>query len=186
MPFAGRMRMSTFLAGLGGCAVGGLGLAFVGMFVLPVLGVAMFDQGPRELEFTPPPVVEVASAPVAAIEAPVEAPVAATDPVPAAPAPAVAAGARDVDALVLGYQGKDLGSDKAKDVTGGRTPYKVNVYQDAGHPTANRAKIDLDRDEKWDEKVTFEDGKITRQVAPADDENYSQTFHWIDGTWKPE
>jgi hypothetical protein len=95
---------------------------------------------------------------------------------------AALAGAREVDRVVLGYQGRDLGVDKLKDVTSGK-PYKVNVYQDAGQPTANRAKIDLDRDDKWDEKLTFADGTVAREVAPADDENYTETWIWSPTGW---
>lgn len=67
-------------------------------------------------------------------------------------------------------------------------PFKVNVYQDAGAPTANRVEVDLDRewDEKWDEKFTFEDGTITRKVAPADDEVYTQSYRWDGKEWVAE
>ena len=176
MPFAGRMRLSTFVTGLVGCAVGAVALGVAGTFVLPAMGFAFWSSTasvPVERPF------ELAPSPVADPAPPSEPAVEAVKPPTGGPT------IRDVDAVALSYAGKDLGSDKRKDVTAGLT-YKVNVYQDAGHATANRAKIDLDRDEKWDEKVTFEDGKITRQVAPADDENYTQTFHWVDGTWKPE
>jgi hypothetical protein len=89
---------------------------------------------------------------------------------------------REVDGVVLGYRGRALGSDKLKDVTAGR-PYKVNVYQDAGKATANRAKVDLDRDDKWDEKFTFDGDRVERQVAPQDDENYSETWLWDGSGW---
>jgi hypothetical protein len=104
---------------------------------------------------------------------------AAASPAPSGPA----AGGRPVDADVMTWRGKDLGTDKKKDVTSGK-PYKVNVYQDAGSTTANRAKIDLDRDDKWDEKITFEPTRITREVAPADDEQYTETWHWDGAGWQ--
>jgi hypothetical protein len=101
----------------------------------------------------------------------------------AQPAPAPAAGAgRPVDVDLMTWQGRDLGVDKKKDVTSGK-PYKINVYQDAGQATANRAKIDLDRDDKWDEKITFEPTRVTREVAPADDEQYSERYHWDGAGW---
>jgi hypothetical protein len=80
------------------------------------------------------------------------------------------------------YAGKSLGSDKIKDATKGR-PYKVNLYQDAGKSTMNRAKVDLDRDDKWDEKWTFDGDAITRQVAPNDDDNYTETYMWDGNAW---
>lgn len=89
---------------------------------------------------------------------------------------------READRVALSYIGKDIGTDKLKDITKGK-PFKVNVYQDAGSATANRAKLDLDRDDKWDEKLTFEPEKITREVAPADDENYTETWHWDGAGW---
>ncbi|HMV68423.1 MAG TPA: hypothetical protein PKA64_16360 [Myxococcota bacterium] len=91
---------------------------------------------------------------------------------------------RPVDADVLVWRGRDLGTDKRKDVTSGK-PYKVNVYQDAGNATANRAKVDLDRDDKWDEKITFEADRVVREVAPADDEQYTETYTWDGSGWKP-
>ena len=87
-----------------------------------------------------------------------------------------------VDVALLKWVGKDLGTTKIKDTTKGQ-PFKINVYQDAGNPTANRAKIDLDRDDKWDIKVTFEEPP-SRQVAPNDDENYSQTQTWSGQGWE--
>jgi hypothetical protein len=90
--------------------------------------------------------------------------------------------ARPHDADVLAFEGRAIGSDKIKDAVAGRA-FKVNVYQDAGKSTVNRAKVDLDGDEKWDEKYTFEPGKITLQRAPADDEKYTETFHWTGDGW---
>ena len=97
----------------------------------------------------------------------------------------IAAGLPDmdpVDVALLKWQGKDLGTQKIKDATKGQ-PFKINVYQDDGNPTANRAKIDLDRDDKWDIKVTFEE-PATRQVSPDDDENYSVTQAWSGKAWE--
>ena len=96
--------------------------------------------------------------------------------------PVAATGGREVDGIALGYIGKNIGSEKLKDVTPGK-PYKVNVYQDAGSSSANRAKIDLDRDDKWDEKLTFAADGVTREVAPADDEAYSETYTWDGKAW---
>lgn len=89
------------------------------------------------------------------------------------------------DADVLAWNGRSLRGDKGKDVSKGK-PYKINVYQDAGKSTVNRAKVDLDRDDKWDEKYTFGDGRITLEIAPDDDENYTKTYHWTGAGWLPE
>lgn len=108
-------------------------------------------------------------------------------PVPrATPSPAQEAppgpSERDVDRAVMRWAGKDLGSDKIKDASKGQ-PFKVNLYQDSGQRTMNRAKVDLDRDEKWDEKWTFDGASITRQVAPNDDESYTETYLWNGEAW---
>ena len=50
--------------------------------------------------------------------------------------------------------------------------------------SAERVKIDLDRDEKWDEKWTIAaDGSIEREVAPADDEQYSEKYQRTGTEW---
>jgi hypothetical protein len=93
-----------------------------------------------------------------------------------------AAAMRDVDRAVFQWRGKELGGDKKKDVTAGR-PYKVNLYQDSGQSAMNRAKIDLDRDDKWDEKWTFDDAGVSRKVAPNDDEDYTESYAWDGSAW---
>jgi len=94
--------------------------------------------------------------------------------------------ARPVDKeLLLDWKGKAIPSSKLKDVSRGR-PYKINVYKDTGHTTVNRAKVDLDRDDKWDEKWTFESGGgVTRKSAPSDDENYSVEERWNGSAFVP-
>ena len=90
---------------------------------------------------------------------------------------------RDMDRAVLELAKTPLGGDKKKDALPGR-PYKVNLYQDKGSSTPNRAKVDLNRNDKWDEKWTFEpDGKVTRQVAPADDERYTEEWQLAGERW---
>ena len=60
----------------------------------------------------------------------------------------------------------------------------MNLYQDDGHSSVNRAKVDLDRDDKWDEKWTFKGDTIQRKVAPKDDEQYTRTLHWTGSGWE--
>jgi hypothetical protein len=103
------------------------------------------------------------------------------------PRPVSAADARLPDAPG-GYQaylidtlGDPARGDKLKDALGGNGP-KVNVYAEDG--IWGRAKVDLDRDEKWDEKWTFKPGGVVeKQVARADDENYTETLRFIGGAW---
>jgi hypothetical protein len=92
---------------------------------------------------------------------------------------------RPLDAHVLVLQARGIGGDKVKDAFPGRRE-KVNLYHDAGHPGVHRAKIDLDRDGRWDEKWTFQGKQIKRQVAPADDERYTQEFRLRGDRWVAE
>ena len=71
---------------------------------------------------------------------------------------------------------------KRKDVTSGKR-YKINVYKDAGSDVANRAKLDLDRDDKWDQKWSFEGGAVRRTVSTLDNEDYDIKQEWKEGQW---
>lgn len=161
---AGKMKLTTFLA------IAGL----VGVAAIALL-IATCDTQPHTTEVAAdrPPSNTGNRSPQR--DAPSQGP---------DPAHATAGGPseRPVDVAVMGWRGKDLGSDKKKDVTKGK-PFKVNVYQDAGKSTMNRAKLDLDRDDKFDEKWTFDGDDISRQVAPADDENYTESYVWDGEAW---
>lgn len=161
---AGRMKLRNFLV-LAGLTVAG------GITALVLTHEPSPDPPPAA---APPP----AALPV---KAPPQALLGETSGVVGA-APAVA-GEDEVAAAVRGMAGRRLSSDKAKDVTSGRR-YKVNLYQDSGFSQVNRAKVDLDRDDKWDEKWTFDGDRITRQIASADDEQYNQTRIFEAGAWR--
>lgn len=109
---------------------------------------------------------------------------------PAATTPAAAqVGAKELpvsafDRSVLAAATGAFDATKAKDALGARGP-KVNLYRDPGEPKVNRAKVDLDRDEKWDEKWTFERaGGVKRQIAPADDESYTLEYTLAGEVWQ--
>ncbi len=91
---------------------------------------------------------------------------------------------RPVDRELMEWVGKDLGSKKKKDAVKGNA-WKINLYQDAGKSVMNRAKVDLDRDDRWDEKWTFDGKNIARKVSPNDDEDYSKEFDWSGSEWAP-
>ncbi len=115
-----------------------------------------------------------AAAAVADVPAPAPAPVPVALPVSTG---------RPLDAAVL-HALEAPAQEKIKDATGS-TPYKVNLYSD-DKLRWNRVKIDLDRDEKWDEKWTIgADGSIEREVAPADDEQYSEKYLRTGNEWVP-
>jgi hypothetical protein len=97
------------------------------------------------------------------------------------PQPLAAADANGVDGAMEQALRQSV-RDKIKDAIKGRA-FKINLYSDDG-ARWNRAKVDLDRDDKWDEKWTFKpDGSVEKQVAPQDDENYTETFVRTDGQW---
>ena len=93
---------------------------------------------------------------------------------------------RPMDSEILRLAGTPASSDQMEDAFKGQS-YKVNLYHDAGAAGWNRAKVDLDRDEKADEKWTFEgqgaEMSVKRQVAPADDEVYSVEYRLRAGAW---
>ena len=165
------MRFKTFRSLV---IVGAVGAGAAGLYGLSRLG-----GGPEEL---PPPVERPVRR--AAVErppstAPVEPAGAAADASPDA--------LRPMDREILARAGKGISGDKAKDAIRGRA-WKVNLYQDAGHSRVNRLKVDLDRDEKWDEKWTFtSDGGtdgVKRQVAPNDDESYTEEYRLDGERWR--
>ena len=86
------------------------------------------------------------------------------------------------DDIVISMVGDDLGTDTRKDVTE-VSSFKVDLYQDAGFSTMNRASVDLDRDDLWDEEYTIDGSEITLRVAPADDEDYTVTWTWAGAGW---
>jgi hypothetical protein len=91
-------------------------------------------------------------------------------------------GKRPYDDEVVAWHTKPITGDHMKDVTKGKA-YKLDLYKDAGSTNINRAKLDLNRNGKWDEKYTFKGDEITLQRAPADDEKYTETYHWTGTGW---
>jgi hypothetical protein len=96
--------------------------------------------------------------------------------------PAEPGGLRAMDQRIL-ERVKQPVADKVKDAFK-TEPYKVNLYNEGG---AIRAKVDLDRDEKADEKWDFEDdaGKqvVKRRVSSRDDEAYDLEYRLVEGRW---
>lgn len=131
---------------------------------------------------------------------PAQAASAAQAPVPAAPlAPAAPAlkkadapgggeALRPLDDEVLRLAGQRMTTDKVKDAVPGR-PYKINLYVEGGRVV--RAKVDLNRNEKWDEKWSFdiEGGTpvVKRQVSPSDDDSsYPLKYRLAGKAWVKE
>jgi hypothetical protein len=155
------------------------------VLVIALLGAGIFGltracKG-RSSDDVPPPSA-ITPAPPPPMPSPTPLPIQ-----PPTPSPATASdlAARPYDAEVIAWSKRSISGDKMKDATKGKK-YKLNLYKDAGMTTVNRAKIDLDRDDKFDEKYTFETSKITLQRAPADDEKYTETFHWNGSGWTKE
>lgn len=162
---AGQMKLKTFKAIVG---VGG-GVVLLG-------GVVLYATmcRPEPEPYEPPPVATRPAPPTPEVQP-------AVTPVTTNPADP----ARPWDNAILAFQDKDLGGPKKKDLAPGE-PWKVNLYQDEGHATLNRAKVDLDRDEQWDEKWTLEGGVVSRQVSPGDDGVYTETWIRQGMGWVPE
>lgn len=178
---AGHMKLNTFLllvgAGAGALvAGGGVWLALRSPAEPAPVTVKLPVPSPDVVNTAPAAALPPTNADSVTTQAPAANPAAAAAPVVAPP------GARPVDVVVLSYVNTQIGTDKLKDVSRGK-PFKVNVYQDAGKAVVNRAKVDLNRNDKWDEKFTFSDGTIVREVAPADDENYTVKHRWDGKDW---
>lgn len=96
---------------------------------------------------------------------------------------------RPMDKEILERLSGAAAGDKVKDAFPGK-PYKVNLYKENGATKFNRVKIDLDRDDKWDEKWSVDDDAgqevVKRQVAPNDDEKYTDEFRLKAGAWTPK
>jgi hypothetical protein len=101
---------------------------------------------------------------------------------PPAPAPAAGVALRPMDTEILEKARAGISGERVKDATAGR-PYKVSLYRDAGAAGVNRLKVDLDRDDRWDEKWTLEGDEVKRQVSPADDEKYTEEYRLRGGAW---
>jgi hypothetical protein len=176
------MRYKTFrtLAIVGVVGAGAAGL----------YGLSRRDSG-LEPAAAPPPATVPAPRLAAAVEpgAGSGAPAGLPAPGKAEAVPTAPDSLRPMDREILARVAQGVSGDKAKDAVRGR-PWKVNLYQDAGQPRVNRLKIDLDRDEKWDEKWTFVTGGgreiVKRQVAPNDDEAYTLEFLLDGERWMPK
>jgi hypothetical protein len=93
---------------------------------------------------------------------------------------------RTIEQKILAQLGQPASGDKIKDAFPNES-FKVNFYREASDKTWTRLKVDLNRNEKWDEKWDLADGQPKkRQVASKDDENYDQKFVWQNGKWEPE
>jgi hypothetical protein len=98
-----------------------------------------------------------------------------TTPTPTAALPAI-------DQEVMAVVARTAVQAKVKDASQGK-PYKVNLYSDDGK-RFNRAKVDLDRDEKWDESWSFgANGSIEKQVSDNDNDKYDRTLYLLYGQW---
>lgn len=96
----------------------------------------------------------------------------------------IAKGLRSVDLKIASKLALPITEDKIKDAFP-TEPYKVNFIREGSDKSWSRIKIDLNRNDKWDEKWDLADGKLLkRQVSSKDDENYDQTFIWKDSKWE--
>lgn len=133
----------------------------------------------RSIPSSPPP--EIASKRPSAEPASVVEPAPVNAPLD--PAVSGADGLREIDRRVLEAVRRPVSGDKIKDAFPSE-PFKINVYRDEGEAGWNRVKIDYNRNEKWDEKWELVAGQPTkRMVASKDDEQYDETYKWVDGKW---
>jgi hypothetical protein len=93
---------------------------------------------------------------------------------------------RPFDREIMESAHRSFPGDKLKDAMPGR-PFKINLYKEPDEQFATRLKVDLDRDDKWDEKwsISMKNGQqvVKRQVAPNDDENYTIEYRLRGEAW---
>jgi hypothetical protein len=170
------MRFKTFRTAVLGGAVA---LGAVGVYWALHRTPSPAPVPPPSLTAPPP-----RPAPAPATTAPTRAPAPDRQPDPPAAPTAGANGLRPVDQDILALVRAGIKGDKLTDAFP-KKAYKVNLYRDGGDAGVSRLKVDLDRDGKWDEKWAFgEGGRVKRQVAPADDESYSETYLLDGSDWK--
>ncbi len=75
---------------------------------------------------------------------------------------------------------KRASGKKEKDLFRGRGP-KVNLYDDDKNGSWDRAKVDLNRDDDWDEKWTVKNGDVERKVISS-----NKVLLWKNGAWTPK
>lgn len=95
------------------------------------------------------------------------------------------AGRRSPDQMVVEFLNRQPNAtgDRIKDAFP-RESFKVNIYRDGNSQTWTRLKIDLDRDEKDDEKWTLANGQPDkRQVSTRDDGTYDREYRWRGAQW---
>ncbi len=100
---------------------------------------------------------------------------------PAAAAPAASAPVASSDPLVALAQrmlSERATGPKLKDALRGRGP-KVNLYDDNGDGRWDRAKVDHERDETWDEKWTLKDGRLERKVESSGKVSVFEGGAWV-------
>jgi hypothetical protein len=160
------MRFKTFR----NLIIGGLAVAGVG----GIVAVSTCCKKEEKGEVAKPAVtVAPLATPTAAKPTSTPTPAAATDET----------ALRPMDQQIIDYVAKPATTDKVKDAFPTQS-WKANIYREGSASKFNRVKIDLNRNEKWDEKWTLEDdGTIKRQVAPADDEKYTVEYRLQAGKW---
>ncbi len=111
----------------------------------------------------------------------VKAEAAASDPPLAVAAKAApAAGKRDPTQAIVAALRRPATGKKQKDLFGGAGP-KVNLYDDDGDGRWDRAKVDLDRDDSWDERYTVKGAAIGRKITASGERLVLLNGGWVKG-----
>ena len=156
-------------------------VAVAGGVIWALVGYFRVSRQPAPPGRAPAPAPASASATgpaTAPATAPATGPATAPPAAPAAPglAPPAAASLERAEVLAA-FNGRARGP-KAKDALGPGRP-KVNLYDDDGDGTWDRAKVDDNRDGTWDERWTRKGGRVERKRANG------SVLRWTGTGWSP-
>jgi len=168
MTLAGSMKLRNFLLVVVLVGAGGVTASY--------LACSGKHDEPDKTKAVTPPVTDIKPA------VPPPTPMPPPPPTPATGSASSDLAARPYDADVLVWRTKTAPKGKIKDAEP-HAAFKLDLYQDHGKSTIDRAKVDANRNGKWDDKYTFDGDTITLEHSPGDDEHYTQKYHWNGSGW---
>lgn len=107
-------------------------------------------------------------------------------PPPPPPAPKEPGWGRDVDGVVFMHLLETMLPPEvaALEDVAPDAPYRIDLLRRGDVPIVAGARVDLDRDGRWDEVWSAGDGAVFREVSPEDDGRHTERHRWTGRTWE--